>query len=344
MHALIVDEDRGRRETLQKHLQAASYRVSLATTQAAALQALEREPADVLILNWNDAASDIVRRVRAQDNDRYTFVIATLDKQPPAIIPALILAGADDFLRVPVSREELMARVEAPARFRKWAGIAATHRTLDLGSERDLLALHAFRNMGELVREDLSGLLGPLEVADGFLVSGKLEGASIPMSVAGERAEIRVSILVEECLVPKLAGLLLFDPAAPAAAVKDMIREMANTAGGAVKRSALLENLDITTGIPVDEARAVVSDMARCWTLTMGGCGARIGLVGEVVRKVNQRMALGDAREGMVVAHDLRTEMGVLIMPAGTRLTASSIERAVGFLGRRFVADVMQSA
>ena len=43
------------------------------------------------------------------------------------------------------------------------------------------------------------------------------------------------------------------------------------------------------------------------------------------------------------MAHDLRNETGALILPSGTRLTESSIARAVGLLGARFVADVIES-
>ena len=228
-------------------------------------------------------------------------------------------------------------------RFRKWASIASKLAVLDLNGERDLRKLDVFRNMGALVGADLAGLVGPLQVAEGFLVSGEMHGASIPMSIVGERAEIRVSVVVEKRLLKPLAAILLYDENAPHEAVKDMIREIANTAGGSVKRAAELEKLQVTTGLPVDDTRAVTSEMTRCWTVTVEGSQARIGIVGEVNRRANQRVALGQAREGMVMAHDLRNESGALIIPSGTRLTESSIARAVGLLGFRFVAEIIEA-
>jgi CheY-like chemotaxis protein len=343
MHALIIEESKLQRESIAAHLQHANHRVTLAVNQAAALLTLEHESPDVVIVGWNLGSTEIVRRIRAQESETHAFVIAVLDKHPPATIGAVFQAGVDDFIRSPFSREELLARVEAPVRFRKWASIASKLDVLDLNGERDLRKLDVFRNMGELVGVDLQGLIGPLEVAEGFLVSGELHGASIPMSIVSERAEIRVSVVVEKRLLKPLAGILLCDENASHEAVKDMIREIANVAGGSVKRAAELEKLQVTTGLPVDEARSITSEMTRCWTVTVAGSHARIGLVGEVNRRTNLRVHLGQAREGMVMAHDLRNETGALILPSGTRLTESSIARAVGLLGARFVADVIES-
>jgi CheY-like chemotaxis protein len=341
MHVLIVDENKLTRDTLAGQLQRANHRVTPAGNQAAVLALLEQESPDVTIVAWNNAATDIVRRIRASENDSHTFVIAALDKHPSSVVTAAIQAGVDDFVRIPVSKEELVARVEAPIRFRKWASVAAKLAVMDLNGERDLRKLAVFRNMGEVVAADLSGMVGPLNVAEGFLVCGELHGASIPMSIPSERAEIRVSVVVEKRFISALAGLLLCDESAPSDALRDMIREIANTAGGSVKRAAELEKIEVTTGLPVDEARAVTSEISRCWTLTMEGSEARLGVIGEVNRRTNQRVALGQATEGMVMVHDLRSETGALILPAGTRLTATTIARAVGLVGPRFVADVI---
>jgi DNA-binding response OmpR family regulator len=344
MHALIIEDNKLQRESLTSHLQHADHRVTPATRQAAALAVLERESPDVILVGWNNGASDIVRRIRAQEIDAHSFVIAILDKHPAASIPAVFQAGVDDFVRVPLSREELLARVEAPTRFRKWASIAAKLAVQDTTGERDLRKLKVFRNMGDIVAEDLSTLVGRLTVAEGFLVSGELHGASIPMSIASERAEIRVSIVVEKRLLKTLAGILLCDENSPPDAVRDMIREIANTAGGSVKRAASLEQLAVTTGLPVDQAGGVSrSEMTRCWTATMDGSSAQIGIIGEVNRRANQRVPLSKVHEGMVMGNDLRNQSGALIMPSGTRLTMSSVTRLVGLLGPKFVVDVLDA-
>jgi CheY-like chemotaxis protein len=344
MHALVIEENKVAREAVAGQLQHAGHRVTMAANQAAALAILEKDSPDVILLTWSNAACDVLRRIRAQENDTHAYVIVLMNNQPVTAISVAITAGADDFLRVPMSREELVARVGMPMRFRKWASIAAAQLVDDATSERDLRKLAVFQNMGGIVGKDLSALAGPLHVAEGFLVSGDLHGASIPMSIASERAEIRVSVVVERRLVKSLAGLLLCDENPSEDAVKDMIREIANTAGGAVKRAAELEQLQLTTGLPVDEARGVTRrEMTRCWTATIEGTQAQIGIIGEVNRRANQRIPLGKVQEGMVVAHDLRNEAGALIMPAGSRLTLSSVTRMVGLLGPRFVVDVMDA-
>jgi CheY-like chemotaxis protein len=342
MHVLVIEENKVSREAIAKQLRDAGHRVTPAANHGTAMAVIERDVADVIVVGWCPGAGDCVRRIRSQELEAHSFIIGVLDKQPPAAIPAVLHAGADDFIRGPIAREELLARIEAPARFRKWAAIAAKHALLDLNGERDLLALQAFRNLGEIAANDLSGLVGPLHVAEGFVVSGDIDGASIPMSIPGERAEIRVSIVIERKLLAPLAGILLCDENAPPSALQDMLREIVNTAGGAMKRAAELERVQITCGLPVDSTDgAAPGEMARAWTATLDGCSAKIGIVAEVNRRANQRVPIAQVREGMVTAHDLRNDTGALILPAGTRLTTSSVERLSGLLGARFVIDVM---
>jgi CheY-like chemotaxis protein len=344
MHTLIIEENKVLRESMATTLQKADHRVTLASGQAAVLAVLEREAPDAIVIGWNGGAGDIIRRIRSQEVDAHAFVVALLDKHPVTVIPSLFAAGADDFARAPLCREELLARLAAPERFRKWASIAAKLAAQELTGERDLLQLNVFTKMGEFVAADLVTLLGPMDIAEGFLVSGDLYGASIPMSIATERAEIRVSIVIEKRLVRTLAGILLCDEDAPEPAIKDMIREIANTAGGSVKRAGELDKLSITTGLPVDEPRGVTkSEMTRCWTVTIHGSEAQIGIVGEVNRRSNQRLPLTKVSEGMVIVNDIRTETGALIVPSGTRLSMATVTRLVGLLGQRFVVDVLQA-
>jgi hypothetical protein len=195
--------------------------------------------------------------------------------------------------------------------------------------------------MGQVVAEDLKQILGDLDVAEGWLIGGELRGASIPMSVTSEQAEIRVSVVVEAKLLRTLAGLLLGDENAPAAALEDMLREIANTAGGAVKRAASEEKVTVTTGLPINEARGLTrNEMTRCWTARINGERAQLGIIGEVHRRKNERLPVSKLQEGMVLSHDLRNDAGALIMPAGTRLTATTVTRMAGILGSRFVVEI----
>ncbi len=215
MHVLVVDEGRTERELAAAVLRQAAHRVDVAADAAAAKTFLERGSPEVVLLNWSQAAPEIVRRIRSCDGDSRTYVIAMLDKQPMSLLPAVVRAGVDDFVRRPCSREELLVRVEAPRRIARW-GAPPKAPAPDAGtSGLDLTKLGAFQNMGRIIGEELKGIFGPLEVGEGWLVSGELRGACIPMSVVSEQAEIRVSIVVEAKVLRGLAALVLGEVDAP---------------------------------------------------------------------------------------------------------------------------------
>jgi CheY-like chemotaxis protein len=341
MLALIISEKKPERDVIAAHLQQVGFRVNAAADRAGAAAFLEGEPPDVVVLGWSPAAVEVVRKVRGQEDAKHTYVLALLDKEQTAgTIPSIVQAGCDDFMRRPIAKEELLARADAPQRIAKWK-VAPKPAAIDLSAAIDLRNINAFKNMGELVGADLSQLIGELEVVEGWLMVGELRGACVPMSVPSEQAELRVSIVVEAKLVRTLAGMLLGDEGAPAAALDDMMREIANTAGGAVKRAALSDKLMVTTGLPVNEARgATRNEMTRCWTARIPGTETQLGIIGEVHKRTNQRLPMTKLQENMVLSRDVRNESGALVMTAGTRLTSTTIERLSGMLGARFVVDV----
>ena len=124
---------------------------------------------------------------------------------------------------------------------------------------------------------------------------------------------------------------------------RDALRELANTAGGALKRAALTESVALTTGLPVDDNAARFPGKHICWSLTLqdGGCFA---VVGEILARGNERISAAKLAEGMVIAHDVRNESGILLVPAGARLTSTSALRLAAMLGPRFFLEVAPAA
>jgi CheY-like chemotaxis protein len=348
MKILVVDDIQHERQTIAQALGQAGYSVEETKDPKVALTAIEREPVRVIVLVWpKTGGADFIKRVRSFEASEHTYVLAILDKQPHTEITALFAAGADDFLRRPVIREELVGRVDAPKRIQKWV---ATEKKapLDWSSCVDLRRLRACREMGAIVAEDLGQLLGQtLGLAEGWMpeLEDKPSGATIPMSLATEQSEVRVSIVVDAESLRAMAGLLLGDANAPRAALDDIVREMTNTAGGAVKRAAMSEDVTLTTGLPADDcAVPQQGETSRCWVASLAEPKVRIGIVGEVRRRENQRVAAAALREGMVVAADLFSDSGALVVRAGTRLSATTAQRVAAILGQRFVVEVACAA
>jgi DNA-binding response OmpR family regulator len=78
-------------------------------------KALSRSTVDMLILDWNTGALsglDILKSLRSVGGERLPVLFASADISEGNAVRALS-AGADDYVRHPVSGAELSARVEA---------------------------------------------------------------------------------------------------------------------------------------------------------------------------------------------------------------------------------------
>lgn len=208
--------------------------------------------------------------------------------------------------------------------------------------------LRAWQTMADGVARDLSDMVSQsVESTEGWpdKFSGSLRGATLNMSLTSARIEFRLSIIADDSSLRWLAEALLGDPKAQSAEVDDMLRELANTAGGSLKRAALAESVTLTTGIPATNAAARPRrEGVRCWSVTIGGGLACLAVVGEVRQHERVCIAASKLREGMVVAEDLRNGVGALLVPAGTRLTATTVARVTETLGPQFVVEVADVA
>jgi CheY-like chemotaxis protein len=348
MKILIIDENHYDRQSMSQALVQAGFTVEDAKDIKTALVSLEHEQARVIVLGWpKTGGADLVKRLRVYDGSYHTYVLALLDKQPASDIPALFAAGADDFMRRPIVREELLGRVEAPRRIEKWAS-AEKKAPFDWSTATDLRHLRACRDMGNVVAEEVSQMLGqPLQVTSGWSpeMNDNFCSATIPLSLASVQTEVRITVVVEGASLPILAGALLGDSNAPREALEDIVREIANIAGGAVKRLAMTEDVTLTTGLPASETVvARDDDTMRCWLARLTDPQVCIGIIGEVRRRENQRVTAASLREGMVVAADLFSDSGALVVRAGTRLSATTAQRVAAILGQRFVVEVACAA
>jgi hypothetical protein len=82
----------------------------------------------------------------------------------------------------------------------------------------------------------------------------------------------------------------------------------------------------------------------RRWGRQAGTPGLRFGIVGQVSVRETQRVSSACLKEGMVVSHDLRSESGALLVPAGTRLTRTTASRLALALGNRALVEVAFAA
>ncbi|MEO7112155.1 MAG: response regulator transcription factor [Polyangiaceae bacterium] len=354
LRALVVDDDRGERATLERTLSAAGYRTEVAVDARAGLAAIEKSMPDVIVVDGvmpGMSGNEMVRRVRNADNAKYPFIVMVSERSTGADIAAAFTAGVDDFVRKPVMGEELIARVNGVKRLRKLAiKLSERSSVLDWSDGTNLTKLQAWTQLDASIADDLASMFGQSlhVVSDGSGLSGATFGAEIPMSLAAENLEVRICVAFREESLRHAASILMGD-GFPEEALRDIVREIANISGGMFKRLAQNDGVVLTTGLPVDvDPRAFGAknpQAVRKWQAVFDGeTPTTIAFQIEIRSRANDLVVVSALREGMVLARDLLGPSGALLLPAGTRLTSASIGRVVQLLGARHQVEVADAA
>ena len=113
-HILVVDDDKNTRLLMRAILEAERYTVSLAANGLEALDMLEKEHTDLIVLDVMMPGMDgyeFTRTIRAAHSELPVLMVSA--KQLPSDIKQGFLAGTDDFMVKPVDEEELLLRIRA---------------------------------------------------------------------------------------------------------------------------------------------------------------------------------------------------------------------------------------
>lgn len=114
MKILVVDDEQAVRDSLRRSLSFNGYDVSLAEDGVEALESIEREQPDLIILDVMMPRMDgleVCRNLRGSGYDRPILVLTARDGVSDRV--AGLDAGADDYLPKPFALEELLARVRS---------------------------------------------------------------------------------------------------------------------------------------------------------------------------------------------------------------------------------------
>lgn len=113
---LVVDADIAVQRLLAKWLGNAGYRVEVVSHSHAAIASIENECPSILITGWDLPDMDgleLCRWLREQELPRYVYTfLLTVHTGTTDMIKGLE-AGADDFLRKPIDRNEMLARMKS---------------------------------------------------------------------------------------------------------------------------------------------------------------------------------------------------------------------------------------
>ena len=114
MRILVVDDDKAVRDSLRRSLAFNGYQVDLATDGQQALDAIQSERPDALVLDVMMPRIDgleVCRRLRSAGDDLPVLVLTAREAVSDRV--AGLDAGADDYLAKPFALEELLARLRA---------------------------------------------------------------------------------------------------------------------------------------------------------------------------------------------------------------------------------------
>ena len=125
-HILVVDDDKNTRLFLKAVLERANYTVSTAENGEDALDVMDREHVDLVVLDIMMPKMDgyeFTKTLREAQN--YLPILMVSAKQLPADKHKGFLVGTDDYITKPIDDEEMLYRIKALLRRAK---IASEHR------------------------------------------------------------------------------------------------------------------------------------------------------------------------------------------------------------------------
>lgn len=119
LNILVVEDDKGIRDLLKDMLEESDFYVELAGDTQKALTILQRQPPDLIILDWmlpGQSGMEWARRLKK--DDRYSaipIIMLTARTEEDDKIKSLD-SGVDDHISKPFSSRELLARIRAVLR------------------------------------------------------------------------------------------------------------------------------------------------------------------------------------------------------------------------------------
>jgi len=113
-HILVVEDDRHTRMLLQAILEHDGYTVYTANNGEEALEVLEKEQVDLVVLDIMMPKMDgyeFTKTLRENDNNLPILMVSA--KQLPADKRKGFLVGTDDYITKPIDEEEMLLRIKA---------------------------------------------------------------------------------------------------------------------------------------------------------------------------------------------------------------------------------------
>ncbi|MBR0424899.1 MAG: response regulator transcription factor [Clostridia bacterium] len=113
-HILVVDDDKNTRKLMRAVLEAENYTVSTASNGEEALNTLDREYIDLIVLDVMMPRMDgytFTETLRQNGNDLPVLMVSA--KQLPTDRRQAFVSGTDDYMTKPIDEQEMLLRIKA---------------------------------------------------------------------------------------------------------------------------------------------------------------------------------------------------------------------------------------
>lgn len=119
IRVLLADDDPATLALLQSYLQDAEYEILVARNGREALAMVQEKGPEIVLTDWSMPELDglqVCRAIRSREGMSFVYLILVTAHGEEEDAVAAFEAGADDYVRKPFRRKELLARVRAGAR------------------------------------------------------------------------------------------------------------------------------------------------------------------------------------------------------------------------------------
>lgn len=190
----VADDTAANRELYEEFLADAGHRVHTFGDGASLLEALDETPCDLVLVDVKMPGEDggtVCRRLKDDPRFRYLPVVLVTAHEDAIGKEKALASGADDFLTIPLDRQELLARVRSLLRLRFYHGDLENHESVVLSLSGVLEAKDPYTRghstrVGELARRLALEMGADASFAHQMHISGLLHDigkVAIPESI-----------------------------------------------------------------------------------------------------------------------------------------------------------------
>ena len=186
---LLVDDDPGVLELLREWIQDAGYHVQTRPGGLEALEAMESWTTGIVLADLNMPSMDglsLCRALRAPGRTWSPYFVMLTGDDDPSVIEAVFQSGADDFVRKPVGRIELLGRLRAAVRLSRLADDVRARTSDELERRLHQAGLSELREVVATLAHDLRTPIGALR-ATAEMLAWKAAKSSPDLSAGIDR-------------------------------------------------------------------------------------------------------------------------------------------------------------